>query len=840
MFSNVDGYKMIFFVENLLREYIVKHLPEISLPSNFSQEALLNAEKNNVNKELGYLELLEYLHLGQLYDLINSKVFREKKSNSISKVNILPLLRRRNTVMHSRFISADQTEEISDICEQLVKSFDDLAFVSRWEQFITREIGSYKVPRIFVEYPLGKDFDYLIGRDDELRELKKALAIPMPISIVRHGGLGKTALVLQLVEDLLYSPQRPFEQIFFMSFKNSVFENGRVRKFQKVISNHAELINKLAYYMNIDVQSLSFLDVEELVWKEVFSKNTLVVLDNLETEIVQTNLTEFTDIAFRFMSNFSHPSRLIITSRYGLGDREQKFPVYEFDLNRTKKLVETSMLDRKDKLRNVSNEDWKWLQTYTKGNPGLILSFCNSFRTTQKSLTDLRVEYNSKYTIESRVLHDMEDTFLEFCFENTVESLPNDSQVFLSALCYLSSEAELKEINEELFAFLLDELNFKKSVHDIRANLFVNIGFLQPIKGSDRYYVNEMFIDYINGNYADRSKVYTVFNLKSSELFSTVERIKSNIIDLLEDEDLSVGQLLSQLYIDKYNKTSDVNCLMKSYLCNPTINNLLFFYEKTDPANVINYFALLEKVKEKLLQKDTLQQQERLVKRIVWSLQSINNSIKTGDIRNIRQDDLYEYFNQLMRKVQILRTNNISGGLRESIVRLLTAINQLPAAESYLTGYEENLPRTAFELFSRQVGNWARRDREKCEYYIAKCNNILSKKAKYVRLEAKASYYVYLSRYYKDDMPQLAYKMASYLDEIPINSDTIFSLYLESLLTRADCIVAKKESRGEMRGLLEKYQTETRTPRYGKLRSKKRRNLEQSYNRLKRIESNLR
>ncbi|MGG3884047.1 hypothetical protein [Brevibacillus panacihumi] len=837
--QNVEGYKIIFFTENLMREFIEKYLSIDLLPITLVEEAKKNAENNDVDpNDLSYFDILNYLHIGQLYDLIKSKVFVAIHPNQINLQNITPLIKKRNTIMHSRYISAEQYEEIKEICEKIIGSFNDLEFQRKWNKFITEEIAEFQVPLIFVEYPLGKNFERLIGRDDELKRLKRAIKIPTPVSIIRHGGLGKTALVLQLVEDLLYTSGNPFEQIYFMSFKNSVFENGTVKKLEKVISNHTDLINRLAHYMNIkEIDSKPFSVIEEEVWNNIFSKRTLLVLDNLETEIVQSNLSEFAEIANRFMSNYTNPSRLIITSRYGLGDREQKFPIFEFDITRTMDLVKMNMVGKEEKLKRVSDEDWDWVQTYTKGNPGLIISFSNTFKSSPKTLMDLRVEFNTKYTMESRELHDAQDAFLEFCFENTVESLPTESQLFLSVLSYLSSEADLKEISEELLVFLIDELNFEKSmIHNLRASVFINIGFLQPIFGSNKYYINEMFIDYINGNFADDSKIITVFDLQNMSFFPKLKQMRSNILDLTDEKDLSVGQLLSKLYQLKYRNNSDKSALLKAFICDPTIENLVYYYEKAEFVDILNNFNLMDKLKSLLLQNKQYDLQERITKRIIFAITNINHQIKSGQLRRFRQNDLYDYFKQLKNRLSIFRTDSISHHLRGKVIDMLVAINYLDEAETYLVHYEDSLFKNAFELYSRQLGNLAGKDVEKCERYIVKCNGILlSKNGDKIRGEAKALYFVYLSRYYRNnEQYNLAIKTASELDTLPKNSDTMYSLYLETLLIRAQCHINHRGMYSEAERFVNEFKDLSGNSRYSNLRPRKRQNLDSAYRRLER------
>ncbi|MBD3921314.1 hypothetical protein H8B09_21275 [Paenibacillus sp. PR3] len=654
-------------------------------------------------------------------------------------------------------------------------------------------------------------------------DIKRLLRMPIPISIIRHGGLGKTAIVLQIIEDLLYSPQRPFDRIFFMSFKNSVFENGVVRKLDKVISNHTDLVTRLAFYMEIQTGDKSINDIEEEVWKNIFTQKTLLVLDNLETEIVQSNLSEFTKIADMFISNYTNQLRLIITSRLGLGDSEKKYPVLEFDITRTKELVSINLPDKQEVLKRAEETDWEWVQEYTSGNPGLILSFCDSLRNSNKTIMDLRVEFQTKYSLDARKLYDDQDVFLELCFANTTETLNTESQTFMAALSYSFMEASLKEVSEELLGFLVEEIGFiKLGIHNMKAQIFVNIGFLRPINGSNKYNVNELFVNYINGNYSNRSDVYTVFKLKSSEWFAPLKHMIASIIDFQYEEDLLVSQTLSNLYKGRFDQTNNNSFLMRAFFCEPTLSNLLYYFEKAKPIEVISNFVLIEKVKSLLIQNKEQQVQERIVLRLIYCMSEINHLIKRGEranVGNIRQSDLYEFFQQVQNRVSVVKTGARSILLRRKVVDFLISINQLDITENYVQTFEEQMSRSCFELYSKQVGMWAGRDRSKCERYILKCNSLIG--SKFIRDESKAAYFMYLARYYREGNPLRAYQVSSELDKIPAINNTIFSFYLESLLLRAQCLIDVKKNREEIRKFINTFNRESKTSRYKDIQYKK-------------------
>ena len=151
--TNIDGYKVLFYIENLLRDYIVKYLPESELPTDIRKDAEKNAENNGAVLPIKYNELLQFLHIGQLYDLIKSNDFKKIKNNTVGRIDISSLVKRRNNIMHSRIISSEQFDEMTKLIDKLIVSLDDHNSLRLWNRFINDEINDYSIPLLFVEYP---------------------------------------------------------------------------------------------------------------------------------------------------------------------------------------------------------------------------------------------------------------------------------------------------------------------------------------------------------------------------------------------------------------------------------------------------------------------------------------------------------------------------------------------------------------------------------------------------------------------------------------------------------------------------------------------------------------
>ncbi|NRF95709.1 hypothetical protein HQN89_33310 [Paenibacillus frigoriresistens] len=93
--------------------------------------------------------------------------------------------------MHSRSITNEELDKIQSDCVSIINALDERNYNIHWNKFINEEIEDYKIPILHMVYPIGKDFDKLVGRQAELKKLKYDLGASIPRSITGQGGLGK-------------------------------------------------------------------------------------------------------------------------------------------------------------------------------------------------------------------------------------------------------------------------------------------------------------------------------------------------------------------------------------------------------------------------------------------------------------------------------------------------------------------------------------------------------------------------------------------------------------------------------------------------------------------------
>ncbi|MGX9902053.1 cold shock domain-containing protein [Arthrobacter sp. SA17] len=156
----------------------------------------------------------------------------------------------------------------------------------------------------------------LVGRDDEVRRVCQALKRRRDpvITLCGEGGIGKTALAVEIAYQLLDDPDEPFDLILWSSLKSERLTGTGVEELK---SNAADLVG-VAEALGSAAKPNFTGGITELA-SVIDGFRPLVIIDNLET----INGNDFIQLYEGLPDNVS----FLITSREGIGQIERRIDV---------------------------------------------------------------------------------------------------------------------------------------------------------------------------------------------------------------------------------------------------------------------------------------------------------------------------------------------------------------------------------------------------------------------------------------------------------------------------------------------------------------------------------
>ena len=291
----------------------------------------LRARSNRVLSETN--EILSYL-MGldiQAYIEISNKnidklqiTAEQRRFLNTELVKLIPI---RNRVMHPRPIEVTDLPITQSISNEICKLFQQFTWNNLTKTLMQIDndpsvlqlppFSSKKNEKIIENLPAILDFDEtsFIGRRREIGDVRDKLKKRNVhvLSIIGDGGVGKTALTIKLLYDMLDEPNCPFELILWVSLKTNELTGYEFKKIEDAITTTAEMYNKLGEFVGLHNHN----DVPSYLIELAQNFNTLLVLDNLET-INSSDVKEFID-------SFSEFGKVLITSRIGLGEMEHRY-----------------------------------------------------------------------------------------------------------------------------------------------------------------------------------------------------------------------------------------------------------------------------------------------------------------------------------------------------------------------------------------------------------------------------------------------------------------------------------------------------------------------------------
>ena len=338
---------------HIVQEFEVQELSDI-LPNDIRESATRrwhadHSSSAQVHPESDF-ELIDYTDILDLSKLLHrtAKKGPPETASTIKFVSdsleqVAPV---RNRVCHTRPLEPEDLPSCVDLSDQ----FAVIAGVEFTELKRTRTLlekdPSYvlglQVPAFWAadrtsihhNLPLPEfDDTGFLGRRNDRQELHKLLRSHYPVvTVVGEGGVGKTALALRCLYDLLDADEPPYDAIVWSSLKMTALTESGIVQLSNDVATTLNLLGSVAD--SLGTPSSGDLGIEELldeIGEYLTEYRVLVAIDNLET-LASGSLR---NLLLRIPQN----SKLLITSRVGIGEFETRYALESLDTKTSVELM---------------------------------------------------------------------------------------------------------------------------------------------------------------------------------------------------------------------------------------------------------------------------------------------------------------------------------------------------------------------------------------------------------------------------------------------------------------------------------------------------------------------
>lgn len=432
-------------------EQDLRGLVEHYLSTAMSDEELYGPElsklvsRRNQDSPNDEVSLVHYLDLRPCLDLLLrhkrelSQDISAELSSSAQQLDILVPIRHR--VMHGRPLGMDDPDRAltalaafsSRHWMRTKAAIEHLQRDPAWEPaFERRKVANENVLHNLPE----PDYDEtgFVGRQDEISRLLSALKTGRDniITVTGEGGIGKTALALDVAYRLVDSEDNPFEAILWVSLKTEKLTANGVIELNDAIRGIDETVVALGRNLSSDFNG----QLDELA-ESLDGIRCLIIIDNLESAQG--------DEVIELYEKLPTSIRYLFTSRLGIGQIERRYPLPSLSEPESKLLFKKfSRMRRQKSLAALSEKTLSETLARLRYSPLAIKWYILSAEAGKPPLDTLRSQQE----------------LLDFCVRNVFDGLAESSRAVLFILRSLD-----RGISFEEFAVLTE-----MSIDELRAS----------------------------------------------------------------------------------------------------------------------------------------------------------------------------------------------------------------------------------------------------------------------------------------------------------------------------------------------------------------------------------
>lgn len=352
------GYTIYSHVEELFREWLegklttlygnewVKNVPKGILDKCNERNAALaltsSPDISDFFDETDYPDLTQILLykrqfkqiIGSEFDSksfeeVNSEFYRlrckiahvKKSFNTVDLVSLIDLSRK---ILSRLSISGNRLTALTEAV--FSGKYDDVIEIPT-SFYLDEDTCSLKHLNNLPEGDYDEDGGY-IGRKSDISKIKKLVtgATHRVVTVSGAGGVGKTALVHKMCQDMLDTDNFPFDALIWVSAKDEKLGLSGIEKIDPTFKNYEDLLDSIlvtcGWHDGLD-NSIDQKEEDVELLMSAGDKGILIVIDNLETVEDQRVVD--------FIIDMPPPSKALITSRLGIGQVERRYPLSELD-----------------------------------------------------------------------------------------------------------------------------------------------------------------------------------------------------------------------------------------------------------------------------------------------------------------------------------------------------------------------------------------------------------------------------------------------------------------------------------------------------------------------------
>lgn len=456
--KKAEMYTMIISIE----EDFILNFKQKLLIDDIPQNIVEKAKKvEDIQDE--FLAILRGIDIQSYIEICNKNIdklsigIEQKKFINSQLKKIIPI---RNSIMHPRPLNFFDHSMVKEVFEKIESELECFAWktIKEAADTIANHPEKLKLPpayskksdKIIENLPSVLDYEdtSFIGRSKEIAEIRAKLKKKNVnvLSVIGEGGVGKTALTLKLLYDMLDDPECDFDMIIWSSLKTNELSDNTFKEIGCSLKSTAEMYEKLADF----VGEKTIDDTKSFIIEIAQNMNTLFVLDNLET----INSSDIRD----FIDDFSEYGKVLITSRIGLGEMEHRYKLTG--------LNESEVIEYVDTLLELYGFDCYYTNDRKKD------IFINELHSNPLAIKWFIKCLYSGLT-EKEILEKKEDV-INFCMENVYDKLSYDAHKVLDILTVAGVELSFPELVYYLEMEIDDTIKIIKAINELGKCNFID------------------------------------------------------------------------------------------------------------------------------------------------------------------------------------------------------------------------------------------------------------------------------------------------------------------------------------------------------------------------------